>query len=302
MRSVPNLVWLKSFDCAARHMNFTAAAGELGITQTALSLHVRSLEAQLGCKLFTRAARRLTLTEIGQAYAFSVRRALGDISGATTSLFGADTAQMLTVRVPISSATLWLAGHLPDFTARHPGISIRLVSNIWAESAGRENVDVELRVGIGDWDDAPSKRLSSERVVPIGPASTTAAGPPGMVPLDRLKQAPRIQVLGLESLWRQYLSAHEDHTPLPPPVFAVDTTIAAVDIVAAGGGHAVILERFAQTALSGGRQIAIIGAPVKITQGHYLMITPGAEDKVAAKLLFEAWLEGIFQASPPHTA
>lgn len=78
MRSVPNLVWLKSFDCAARHMNFTAAAGELGITQTALSLHVRSLEAQLGCKLFTRAARRLTLTEIGQAYAFSVRRALGD--------------------------------------------------------------------------------------------------------------------------------------------------------------------------------------------------------------------------------
>ena len=104
MQRLPNLIWLRSFAAAAQHLSFTEAAAELGLTQTAVSLHVRSLEAELGCALFTRAARRLTLTQTGQAYAYSLRQALGDMAFSTASLFGAGAEQMLTVRVPISSA------------------------------------------------------------------------------------------------------------------------------------------------------------------------------------------------------
>ena len=290
MPQTPNLIWLRSFECAARHLNFTVAAQELGITQSALSLHVRSLENRLGCPLFLRAARHLSLTEVGQAYAFSVRRALGDIDLSTTSLFGASQTRELIVRVPISTATLFLAHRLPEFTRSHPGVSIRLVSNIWAESTGREHVDVDLRLGVGEWNDAPFEKISQERIVPIAAARHGT----GLRPARDLLQAPQIQILGFQDMWPKYLSAFGLKFSAGFSPVAVDTTIAAVDIVAADGGHAVVLERFASTAIDTGRAVAIVGEPVAIEQAHYLVGGKKPEPNDAARMLFERWIKQIF--------
>jgi len=286
----PNLIWLRSFECAARHLSFTAAAQELGITQSALSLHVRSLEAQLNCPLFFRAARHLSLTEVGQAYAFSVRRALGDIDLSTTSLFGSSQWQELVVRVPISTSTLFLAHRLPEFARNHPNFSIRLVSNIWAESAGREHVDVELRLGKGEWNDAPFERVSDERIVPI--ASSGHGG--GQLSAKELLLGPHVQILGFQDMWPQYLSAFDTHYSAPPSSIAVDTTIAAVDIVASGGGYAVVLERFAKTAIETGRAISIVGGAIPIQQGHFLVGGQKSKPNDAARKLFEMWIKKLF--------
>ncbi|SHI60885.1 LysR family transcriptional regulator, glycine cleavage system transcriptional activator [Shimia gijangensis] len=291
MSKLPSLVWLRSFECAARHLSFTAAAGELGITQNALSLHVRSLEAKLGCKLFTRAARKLALTEVGQAYAFSLRRALGDIALSTSSLFGAGSAQVLTVRAPISTATLWLSRRLPEFVERHPGITIKLVSNIWAESIGHEDVDVELRLGTGGWDDFVSRKISSEKIVPI---AATSIGSQQAV-IDVLKQGPMVQILGYEDMSQLYLSAHDVILSEQTSPFSVDTTIAAIEIVAAGGGYAVVLERFANYAVEFGHPITIVGEPIPFNQSHYLIVGSAPEVNDTSKQLFEAWVEEIFQ-------
>ncbi|MDA7964904.1 LysR family transcriptional regulator [Ruegeria sp.] len=289
MPKTPNLVWLRSFECAARHMSFTAAAEELGITQTAVSLHVRSLEAQLGCKLFTRAARNLSLSEVGQAYAFSIRRALGEIDLSTTSLFGTSHLQKLTVRVPISTATLFLAHRLPDFVQNHPEVSVSLVSNIWAESTNRENVDVELRLGLGDWEDMPARRISKERIVPIGAKSG------GRIPsMAQLADQPLIHILGFQDMGQKYLSAFDVQQSETATSYSVDTTIAAVDIVAGGGGYAVILERFAKTAIETGREIAIVGDAVPFEQSHFLLRGNRPEPNAATIQIFEGWLERIF--------
>lgn len=284
MTKLPNLIWLRSFEAAARHLNFTTAAGELGLTQTALSLHIRSLEADLGCQLFTRAARRLTLTEIGQAYAVTVRRALGEIALSTGSLFGPGSGQALTVRVPISTATLWLASRLPKFARLHPGIAIRLVSNIWADSAASDVVDVELRLGTGDWPDLACRKVSQERIVPV-----SAADAPHL-DAGALSRAARIEILGFEDMWHRFLTAHGVETSRGPADFTVDTTVAALDIVAAGGGHAVVLERFAKTAIAMGKPIVISGDPVPIAQAHYLIGTTRTGPDDTASQLFEQWL------------
>ncbi len=291
MPQTPNLIWLKSFECAARHLNFTVAAQELGITQSALSLHVRSLETQLGCPLFFRAARHLSLTEVGQAYAFSVRRALGDIDLSTTSLFGSSQTQELIVRVPISTATLFLAHRLPEFTRNHPNFSIRLISNIWAESAGRDHVDVELRLGKGEWNDAPFEKISDERIVPI--ASINRQGSETLSAKELL-QGPQIQILGFQDMWPKYYSALDVQYTSPSSSVVLDTTIAAVDIVAAGGGYAVILERFANTAIETGRAIAIVGDAVPIEQSHYLVGGQKSKPNDAARKMFEIWIKQIF--------
>lgn len=290
MSKLPNLVWLRSFESAARHLSFTQAAEELGLTQTALSLHVRSLEATLGCKLFTRNARKLTLTEVGQAYAFSLRRSLGDIALSTASLFGTEGAQVLTVRVPISTASLWLTHRLPEFVAAHPGISVRIVSNIWAESLGQDDVDVEIRLGRGGWTGLAHKKISTERIVPIAPVGFAGAV------AELLREGPLVRILGYEDMTQAYLNACGLTELRPVFPYSVDTTIAAMDIVAAGGGCAVVLERFADAEMARGRAIAKTGEAMPIEQGHYLVGVSPPEVNDTAKQLFEAWLEGIFAA------
>src|SRR5580704_17928588 len=67
------------FVVAARHQNFARAAEELGLTASAVSHHVRTLESTLGIRLFQRHARGANLTTQGRTLADSVSAALSDI-------------------------------------------------------------------------------------------------------------------------------------------------------------------------------------------------------------------------------
>ena len=54
---LPPLQWLRAFEAAARHLSFTAAGSEIGITQSAISQQIKALEQYLGQALFLRRAR-----------------------------------------------------------------------------------------------------------------------------------------------------------------------------------------------------------------------------------------------------
>ena len=68
-RRLPPLNALRTFEVAARSENFTHAAKELGVSQVAVSQQVKSLEAALGLKLFTRDGKRVGITEAGPSFA-----------------------------------------------------------------------------------------------------------------------------------------------------------------------------------------------------------------------------------------
>jgi len=285
-----NLTWLRTFEAASRHLNFTAAAAELGLTQTAVSLHVRTLEEQLGSRLFHRKARHLSLSDIGQAYVSTVRQALADIDAATASLFGATRNETITVKAPISTSALWLAPRLPKFKLVHPDIDIRLVSNIWTDTTGFDHVDVELRVGRGDWMDAASERLSDDVMVPIGPVHL------GNATLDpkQLLNGPFIRIFGQEADWVRYLAAHDLALPTSADELYVDTMTAAIELVANGGGYAVVLKRLVEMANATAARVSIIGTDVPTPSAHYLMRPRSKRSKRSVVLVFENWLQEEF--------
>ncbi|MFY0576404.1 LysR family transcriptional regulator [Cystobacter fuscus] len=70
---------LAAFESAARHQNFAHAAQELHLTASAVSHHVRKLEAQLGVALFQRHARGVSLTAEGRRLADAASSALTDM-------------------------------------------------------------------------------------------------------------------------------------------------------------------------------------------------------------------------------
>ena len=101
-------------------------------------------------------------------------------------------------------------------------------------------------------------------------------------------------MLGFENMWGTYLSGMGLPAGQGTSPYAVDTTVAAVDIVAAGGAYAIILERFARTAIDAGQTIAIVGDAVPIEQSHYLINVPASQSHGTARQLFETWLEAEF--------
>ena len=69
----PPIAALRALEAAARHLNFTRAAEELFITQSAISHQIKHIEELWEMKLFTRKGRRLVLTESGHALVPVVR-------------------------------------------------------------------------------------------------------------------------------------------------------------------------------------------------------------------------------------
>ena len=85
-RTLPPLEFLRGFEAAARHLSFTRAAGELFLTQSAVSRQIQALEAFVGMPLFERRHKALALTEAGQAYYRTVAAALDQLREGTRKL------------------------------------------------------------------------------------------------------------------------------------------------------------------------------------------------------------------------
>ena len=80
---IPSIGELTSFVAAAQHGSFTRAAGELNLTQGAISRQIRELEIHLGIRLFERIRQRVVLTDAGKTYLAQVKKALDDLADAT---------------------------------------------------------------------------------------------------------------------------------------------------------------------------------------------------------------------------
>ena len=164
MRRLPPLNALRAFEAAARHLSFTKAAGELNVTQAAISHQIRALEDWLGMPLFRRQNRALLLTDAGQAYLPPMREAFDLMQQATTRLHQRDRSGALNVSTFTSFAAKWLMPRLGRFTASHPEIEIRLGINDTLLDFGSDDVDVGVRYGRGDWRGVHKELLMTEEV------------------------------------------------------------------------------------------------------------------------------------------
>jgi len=289
MPNVPNLLWLRTFETAARLGSFTAAAGELGLTQAAVSTHIRNLESQLGHSLFQRTTRKLTLTEIGKAYVPSVRRAIDELTLSTVGLFGDQRPGSVTLRAPISTSILVVAPQLGEFLTGHPSIRVRMLSAIWAETVLETEVDIDLRLGTGKWSDGHSELLAVNNIVPVcapglAPAITTPAD---------LVGTPLIHILGFEDHWERYFVHCGLPRPEDRPRITVDTTLAAVELAAAGAGTALILERAAIRLQDAGRLALPLPVQIPLGQDHYLVETNHSARPRPEVEAVKAWLKQI---------
>src|SRR5437762_12174046 len=166
-RRLPPLNALKAFEAAARDESFTRAAEELCVTQGAVSHQVKALEAELGIKLFNRERQRLIITEAGRDYLTVLRDAFDRIAVGTERLVQRQTSGVLTVSTSPDFAAKWLVNRLGRFAEAHPSIDLRISATLHPVDFAREDVDVAVRHGDGNWSGLDAVRLCTEQLFPV---------------------------------------------------------------------------------------------------------------------------------------
>jgi len=167
LRRLPSLNALKAFEAAARHESFTKAADELAVTQGAVSHQVKALEAELGLRLFNRERQRLVITDAGRGYLEVVRDAFDRLAVGTNRLLQLQRTGALTVTTSPNFASKWLVHRLGRFVEAHPEINLRVSASPHHIDFAREDIDVAVRHGDGQWSGLSALRLCAEELFPV---------------------------------------------------------------------------------------------------------------------------------------
>lgn len=166
IRSLP-LAALRAFEAAARHVSYSRAAEELGLTHGAISFQMRALKAELGVDLFKRSGRRMVLTPEGQRLFGYVRDGFMRLKHGMEDVRASRRGQMLTVSVHPGLASYWVIPRLADFQRRHPEIDVSLLPNTALVDFSRDDVDMALRYGPGHWPGVVAVKLMDEEIFPV---------------------------------------------------------------------------------------------------------------------------------------
>jgi LysR family transcriptional regulator, glycine cleavage system transcriptional activator len=148
MRKIPNFVFLRAFEAAARLESFTVAAAELHLTPSAISHQVRELEALFGKPLFKRHHRRVELTPEGRRLFEGLTRVLDALEASCAEVSLAPSGQVLSLYCAPSFAVKWLGPRLPRFSTEFPGVTIRMTTGAEPMDLLRaREVDVAISYG-----------------------------------------------------------------------------------------------------------------------------------------------------------
>jgi len=164
---LPSLNALRAFEAAGRHLSFSKAAAELHVTPAAVGHQVKLLEQELGAPLFERLNRALQLTPAGQSLLPGLSEVFYRISEVVETFRRRDANRPLTVSMPPSFGGSWLMPRLERFRTRHPDIDVRLDADNRVVDLVREDVDIGLRYGLGDYPGMRVVCLLSEEVFPV---------------------------------------------------------------------------------------------------------------------------------------
>ena len=183
---LPPLSAVRVFEAAARLGSFTRAAAELGMTQAAVSYQIKVLEERVGAPLFLRTPRHVVLTDAGRRLSPAVSAAFDALRAAFDAFRDEADGGVLTVSCIHTLAANWLAPRLGSFGAAHPGLSVQLNSDNRLADFAREELDVAVRSGRGDWPGLAAHALFPVRFTPLCSPDLQARLGPAEAPADLL--------------------------------------------------------------------------------------------------------------------
>ena len=296
---LPPLHTLRTFEAAARHLNFSRAGAELHITHGAISHQMKALERDIGVALFERRSRGVALTEAGRQLAGTVRDGLDRIARGVAEL-RTRPLRALTISVLPAFATHWLIPRLADFNRQHPEIDINVRASQSLVDFAADGVDLAVRYGSGHWPGLVAVQLADEDIFPV----CSPRFNDGRLPktLAELAQAPLLHT-PLQPWDEWFRAVGAAVTPSRRGMTFSETDLllrAAID----GLGIALSRRMLAQPELDAGLLVRPVNLSVRADRSYFVVFPDSVEPSIRL-LIFRDWLleqaqRTITQTRPPQ--
>lgn len=288
-QNLPSVTAFQSFEAAALRLSFSQAAADLNVTPAAISQQIRSLEIQLGVKLFARTGRGIRLTETGKAWLPEVRRCLERITR-TVEAAREHASNVLSITVAPSLASRWLMGRLYRFSERHPEISVRVIATPEVIDLHEQDVDLAVRFGPGGYPGLVVERLMPEFLVPMCAPGLIALDWPDRHPNDLARYTlihdVSVTADGGWSLWLQAAKADRVNPSRGPRYSLADI---AMQEAIAGRGVTLARWQLAVADLREGRLVCPFDLAIECPFSYFLVTKPESTD-IAKVNAFRDWL------------
>ena len=242
---------------------FAAAGRALGIPKSRLSRRVAELEARLGVRLLQRTTRKLSLTEVGEAYLrhCQVMRDAAQAAADTVAQVRTEPCGTLRVSCPVTLAQTVVGELMPVYLQRNPLVRVEMQVTNRAVNLVEESIDVALRVR-SSLDDSGSmvvKRLDMSRLVLVAsPELLRRQGRP-----TRLEELGRLDSLAMSAVdGRASLLLHgpggQEYTLVHHPRYVADDLLTLKFAVLAGTGMGWLPDYMCHDELADGRMVHLL--------------------------------------------
>ncbi|MED5526470.1 MAG: LysR family transcriptional regulator [Pseudomonadota bacterium] len=289
----PSLDELKVFVAVAREGNFTRAAAHLGVSPSAVSQTLRSLEERLGVRLLTRTTRSVTRTEAGERLLQSVAPLLEEIDGHLASLAELRDNPAGTVRITADEFAcrhvLW--PKLAPLLASYPELTIELITDYGLTDIAAERFDAGVRVG---------GMIAADMVaVPIAPPMRlmTVASPAYLAEAGT-PQSPealtahrcinlRLPTHGGLYAWEFSKAGRESRVRVNGPLI-MNSSLQILDACLAGIGLAQLPNALVEPHLAAGALVEVLADWCEPFDGYHLYYPSRRQQTAAFKVVVEA--------------
>jgi putative choline sulfate-utilization transcription factor len=292
---LPPLDLFHTFEAVARHRSFTLAAGELCLTQSAVSRQIKTLEQALGLRLFHRLHRAIDLSAEGQRLFESVTRGLDDVSGCLAELGAAAKAPQITVCASVGFAWFWLMPRLERYRALQPDTDLRVLATDQPVLPGTGEVDLAILFGSGQWDGLHAQLLFGEKVYPVCSPAYLRDHPELRRPEDLMDQTLLHLEYGKASLggvdWRTWLLRQGVNGQPVRRGLRFNSYPMVLQSAEAGHGVALGWSYITDPLLAEGRLVCPVDRSMETQDGYYLCTSNDATSAPATAAFLD-WIVG----------
>ncbi|WP_083384552.1 MULTISPECIES: LysR substrate-binding domain-containing protein [unclassified Cupriavidus] len=297
-RNIPSSDSLVIFEAAARHLSFTRAGEELGLTQGAISRQILDLEAFLEAPLFDRSRRALALTEAGRDYRDSVCPLLDALESATLQAQAQRTLRRaINLSVAASFCNRWLIPKLPGFVSRHPGALVNVSSRVGRIDLDSSPFDAAIINAAAPPPGVASVPLMPIRLVPYASPRLPGARPP--LAAAQLRALPLLHLYEAPKAWEAYFQAM-GAADAPLPAGAQHTLfLVNCEAALAGLGAALLPPEFVEEDERTGRLLRLAEPALVGDRSYFLIWREAAAERIAP---LRAWMLETLGGVAPDAA
>lgn len=237
-KPLPPLNAVRAFEVASRHLSFSRAAEELGVTQGAVSKHVISLEDYIGAQVFVRSPTGLSLTQEGYTLMEALRPAFAMMIDAFAHYHRRPPrSSICRIATLASFAAQVLVPRLPEFRRQNPDIEIEFITSVRLVDLTREEADLGVRYGLGQYEGVVSMPLVKGTLSPVCAPAALAAAEGDFTRL--LAGTRRIQTAGYNE-WRDWSALAGIDLSQAEPALVIEDFLVAIRAITLGQGIALL--------------------------------------------------------------